>query len=126
MPSSFTSPSRRQPEADPSIAAIEAAASAAALGSASPAQPTGRLSSTPRRAGVYSEAPCLGQPPIPPGTDPGHLHAENVERGLGNRSIHRRGEPEREHAPRVERIDDPVVPEPRGRVVRVALGLVLV
>ena len=26
--------------------------------------------------------------------------------------------------PRVERVDDPVVPQPRGRVVRVALGLV--
>src|SRR2546426_2709728 len=37
----------------------------------------------------------------------------------------RRGDPEGEHGARVERVDDAVVPEPGGRVVGRALGLVL-
>src|SRR5205823_5110189 len=52
-------------------------------------------------------------------------HAEDAERRFGNRGVVRGGEAEREHAPRVERVDDPVVPEACGRVVRVALRLVL-
>ncbi len=51
-------------------------------------------------------------------------HAKDAERALGHRRVRRGREAEREHAARVERVDDAVVPEPRGRVVRVALRLV--
>src|SRR5690348_11467042 len=51
-------------------------------------------------------------------------HAEDAERRLGDRRVERGREAEREDAPRVERVDDPVVPEPRGGVVRAPLAVV--
>ena len=41
-------------------------------------------------------------------------------------ALRRRGQAQAEHPTGVDRVDDAVVPEPRGRVVRRALGLVLV
>src|SRR5262249_30869622 len=56
---------------------------------------------------------------------PYRLHAEDAEAGLRDRRVERGGDAEGEHASGVERVDDPVVPQPRGRVVGVALLLVL-
>src|SRR5437667_11038327 len=53
------------------------------------------------------------------------LHPENAEPGFFDRRIERRGEGEAEKAPRLGRIDDAVVPQPRARVVRMALALIL-
>src|SRR4051794_6383190 len=52
-------------------------------------------------------------------------HAKHAERRLRDRRVQRSRDAEREHASRVERVDDAVVPQARGRVVRVALRLVL-
>src|SRR5207247_4735190 len=57
--------------------------------------------------------------------DRNESHAKDAELGLRDRSVQRRGQAEREDSPRIERVDDPVVPESRGRVVRIALVLVL-
>src|ERR671937_2703037 len=53
------------------------------------------------------------------------LHPEDTERRLGNRRVERGRDAERKHTSRVERVDDAVVPEPRGRMVRIPLALVL-
>ena len=44
---------------------------------------------------------------------------------VGDRRVQRRGEGEAKHAAGVRRVDDAVVPQPRGGVVRMALRLVL-
>ena len=61
----------------------------------------------------------------PPAEQATSLHPEDAEGRLGNRRVQRGRDAEREHAARVERVDDAVVPQARGRVVRVALLLVL-
>src|SRR3954466_703572 len=40
-------------------------------------------------------------------------HSEDAERALRDRRVQRRRDPECKDAPRVERVDDPVVPQPR-------------
>src|SRR4051794_11908696 len=52
------------------------------------------------------------------------LHPEDAEARLRDRRMDGGLDPERQDAPRVERIDDAVVPQPRGREVRRALALV--
>src|SRR6478735_10604413 len=51
-------------------------------------------------------------------------HPEDAKPGLGNRGVERRLEPDREHPAGVERVDDPVVPDPGRREIRRALALV--
>src|SRR5262245_16402583 len=72
--------------------------------------------SASRSASASSSAVIAIAPPL--------LHPEDAEGALGNGGVEGGGDPEREHAARVARVDDPVVPEARRRVVRVALGLV--
>ena len=43
------------------------------------------------------------------------LHPEDAERRVGNWRLYCRREAQREHVPRVEWVDDAVVPEPRCR-----------
>src|SRR4029077_3150795 len=52
-------------------------------------------------------------------------HPEHAEPCRRNRRVERRGERKRQHAARLGRQDDTVVPEPCGGVVRIALRLVL-
>src|SRR5882672_8394596 len=52
-------------------------------------------------------------------------HPKYAELRFLDRRVQRGGDGEAEQAPRVERIDHAVVPEPRARVIRVALALVL-
>src|SRR6476469_9403963 len=52
-------------------------------------------------------------------------HPEDAEPGLGNRGVERRLEPDGQHAPGIERVDDPVVPDPGRREIRRALALVV-
>src|SRR5262249_59362300 len=54
-----------------------------------------------------------------------NLHAEHAEALLLDRRVQARRDRQPEHAPRIGRIDDAVVPEPRRRVVWMALALVL-
>src|SRR5438128_2787758 len=53
------------------------------------------------------------------------LHPENAEAAFLDRRVERGGDREREDVARFLRGDQAVVPEPRGRVVRVPLALVL-
>src|SRR5690606_23743305 len=53
------------------------------------------------------------------------LHAEYRCAARRQRGVRTRPEREAEDAARVERVDHAVVPQPRGRMVRVALALVL-
>ena len=53
------------------------------------------------------------------------LHPEDAEGRLRDRRVQRRGNPEGDDLAGVDRIDDPVVPEARGRVVRASLAVVL-
>src|ERR1700761_9771141 len=53
-------------------------------------------------------------------------HPEDAVANGGERRVARRGQRQPEDPPRIRRVDHPVVPQPRGRVVRVALRLVLV
>ena len=55
---------------------------------------------------------------------PASLTSGTPRSALGRSARATPREPEREHPPRVERVDDAVVPQPRGRVVRAALALV--
>src|SRR6476469_7229787 len=52
-------------------------------------------------------------------------HTEDAEARLRDGLFERQREPQRETAARVDRIDDAIVPQPRGGVVRIALLLVL-
>ena len=52
------------------------------------------------------------------------LHAEDAELGVRDRGVEGGLEADGEDAAGVERVDDPVVPEPGGGEVRVALALV--
>src|SRR5688500_13372202 len=52
-------------------------------------------------------------------------HPEQAEARLADRRVQRRRQAEREQAPRVERIDDSVVPQARARIVGMPLQLVL-
>ena len=52
-------------------------------------------------------------------------HAEDAELRRRDRRVERRRQRQAEHAARLRRIDDAVVPQPRGGVVRMALRLVL-
>src|SRR5688572_25637064 len=55
-----------------------------------------------------------------------HLHAEDAVAFRSRlRSAHRGADRLAEHAARVDRIDDAIVPEPRSSVVRIALRFVL-
>src|SRR5688572_22521994 len=54
------------------------------------------------------------------------LHPEDAEPRLGDRGVEGRVESQREDAPRIERVDDPVVPEPGRREIRRPLALVRV
>src|ERR1700744_6452430 len=53
-------------------------------------------------------------------------HPEHAELGLRDPRVERRREAERQHAARLRRRDDAVVPEPCGRIIRIALGLELI
>src|ERR1051326_7065129 len=57
---------------------------------------------------------------------PTSLHPEYAEPRLLDRRVERGGEREREHAPRLLRGDDAVVPQPGGREIRIAFALVIV
>src|ERR1700687_1570353 len=61
-----------------------------------------------------------------PSWDPLWLHPKDAEARFLDGRIEARGECESEHATRIDGIDDTIVPEPRGGVIRVALALVLV
>ena len=53
------------------------------------------------------------------------LHPEHAElRPFGNGGVQRRGEGDPQHVAGLRGIDDAIVPQPRGRVIRVALLLV--
>src|SRR5437016_5766500 len=61
-------------------------------------------------------------------TDPstrGKLHSKDAERRRRDRRVQRGRDPEREDVARLDRIEDAVVPEAGGRVVRITLRLVL-
>src|SRR5581483_4317126 len=60
-----------------------------------------------------------------PGSARRVLHPEDAVARLVDRRVPRRGDAERQHRARVERIDDAVVPDARGRVVGRPLRLVL-
>src|SRR5919202_4550037 len=61
---------------------------------------------------------------VPSGETPRVSHPEDPEGRGGDVGVERGGQAERQHRARVDRVDDAVVPQPRGRVVRVTLGLV--
>src|SRR6185295_5526573 len=52
-------------------------------------------------------------------------HPEDAEARLRNGLFERQRQPQREAAARVDRIDDAIVPQPRGGVIRITLLLVL-
>src|SRR6185369_12367048 len=52
-------------------------------------------------------------------------HPKYAEPGFLDRRVERGGDGEAEQAPRVERVDDAVVPEARARVVGMPLALIL-
>src|SRR5205085_6108740 len=55
----------------------------------------------------------------------GASHPEDAEGRVAQRCVGRRGQSQAQHGPGVFRVDHPVVPQPRGRVVGVAMRLVL-
>ena len=59
------------------------------------------------------------------GTLEGISHPEDAEAGLGDGGVERGRDAERQDHARVQRIDDAVVPEAGGAVIRAALRLVL-
>src|SRR5438132_6667294 len=50
-------------------------------------------------------------------------HSEYPEGGRGDVGVQRGGQAQGQHGAGVDRVDDAIVPQARGRVVRVALGL---
>src|ERR1700722_6210394 len=54
------------------------------------------------------------------------LHSENPELRVGDRRVVRHRQSERQRAPRLRRVENPIVPQPRRGVVRRALVVVLV
>src|SRR6185369_1819400 len=52
-------------------------------------------------------------------------HPEDAEPGRADRLVHRRRQAERQRHAGVDRIEDAVVPDPRGGIVRMPLAIVL-
>src|SRR3712207_4064488 len=68
---------------------------------------------------AMSSEEIIPNPPRPPS------HPEHAEaRVLGNGCVQARRESETQHVARLDRIDDPVVPQPCGRIISIALILV--
>ena len=55
---------------------------------------------------------------------PDASHAKDAERGGPRRRVERSCEVQSKHAPRIGRVDDAIVPQPRGCKVRRALAIV--
>ena len=69
------------------------------------------------RSGATAATREQQRPPVP-------SHPEDAEARLGDRRVERRLDAHRQDPPRVERVDDAVVPQPRRREVGRALALV--
>jgi hypothetical protein len=76
---------------------------------------------TPNGAGHYQTIVTVGRPR----TIPVHSHPEHPKAGrLLDRRVQRRRERQPQHIARLRRVDNPVVPQPRGGVIGIAFVLI--